>query len=650
MRSIVQVNRRVPSIATEKSLKCLRSPKYQESKLPRIGVRFILRHANLCDEEPDAQPEQGQLRQPQVVSERPRQRGISLALAVVTGLWSSVMGGRLAVFASLLMLLWPATGWAAPLPKPTYTSKTRFRIPFKIDEAALKRMDAREIQLHVSQNQGQTWELAQVLLPDGGKFEYVCSAEGEYWFAVKTLDGRRQLHPPRGTYETGLIVVVDTTNPTLDVALQQVAAGKVQLRWRATDTNLDINSLRIEYLTMASDDWVLLDLAPRARGETAWLVEKSGVVSVRGNISDLAGNSANARTQTDVDAANHPATKSRPIPQGKIATSPPDQETAEAATGSGNTVSSVPFPSPKRRETDSFDDDFVPPSPTLADTGDANPQTTQPIKLNSNRPRAPLPVSAPSKQLQTTPTLTGSGNESMGPQKLVSQHTRKAIPKTDSNHPAHRHRYVNSRRFQLGYKLEDIGPTGIGAVELFITEDDGRTWWKYGDDPDQKSPFEVEVPEDKEYGFAIRVRSGAGLSMDPPVPGEHPAIIVSIDRTAPRVELLPPRQGQGGLANRLLLRWEITEDHPAEKPVSIYYATQRGGPWEQISGWKEDTNGEFAWTVGNGVPAQFYLRVVARDAAGNVAKAETPQPIAMDASHPTAQFLDVDASEVSGPQ
>ena len=613
-------------------------------------MRFILRPANLCDEQLDARRKHGQLREPQVVSERPRLSGLSVALAVVSGLRSSVMDGRLAVFACLLMLLWPTTGWAAPLPKPTYTSKTRFRIPFKIDEAALKRMDAREIQLHVSQNQGQTWELAQVLPPDGGKFEYECSAEGEYWFAVKTLDGRRQLHPPRGTYETGLIVVVDTTNPTLDVALQQVAAGKVQLRWRATDTNLDINSLRIEYLTMASDDWVLLDLAPRARGETAWLVEKSGVVSVRGSISDLAGNAASARTQTDVDAANHPATKSRPIPQGKIATSTPDHETEDAAAGSGSTVSAVPFPGSRHQETDSVDDDFIPPSPRLADAGDTNPQTTQPLKLNSNRPRAPLPVSAPSKQFQTTPALAGSGNESMGPQKLVSQHTRKATPRSDSNHPNHRHRYVNSRRFQLGYKLEDIGPTGIGAVELFITEDDGRTWWKYGDDPDQKSPFEVEVPEDKEYGFAIRVRSGAGLSMDPPVPGEPPAIIVDIDRTAPRIQLLPTRQGQGGLANRLLLKWEITEEHPAEKPISIYYASKRSGPWEQISGWKEDANGEFEWTVGNGVPAQFYLRIIARDAAGNVAKAETLQPIAMDSSHPTAQFLDVDASEVSGPQ
>ena len=32
------------------------------------------------------------------------------------------------------------------------------------------------------------------------------------------------------------------------------------------------------------------------------------------------------------------------------------------------------------------------------------------------------------------------------------------------------HRVVNSRRFQVGYTVDDVGPSGIGAVELFITQ------------------------------------------------------------------------------------------------------------------------------------------------------------------------------------
>ena len=109
------------------------------------------------------------------------------------------MDGRLTAILALTGL-WLAHGeaLAAPLPKPIATNKTRFRIPFKFDAAALQRMNARELQLHVSSDRGLTWELAQTLTPDGGKFEYQAPNDGEFWFAVKTLDGRNQLHPPTG--------------------------------------------------------------------------------------------------------------------------------------------------------------------------------------------------------------------------------------------------------------------------------------------------------------------------------------------------------------------------------------------------------------------------------------------------------------------
>ncbi|WP_373652809.1 hypothetical protein [Schlesneria sp. DSM 10557] len=560
------------------------------------------------------------------------------------------MDGRLAVLGFLVTLMWPATGWSDPLPKPTHTSKTRFRIPFKIDSATLNKIDAREIQLHVSPNQGQTWELAQVLPPSGGKFEHTCSAEGEYWFAVKTVDGQNQLHPPRGTYETGLIVVVDTTNPVLELSLQQIAAGKVQLRWRASDTHLDINSLRIEYLTQESSDWVPLDLAPRARGETAWVVGKTGVVSVRGSIADFAGNVANARTQTDVDAANHPATKARPVPQGKIATSPPNNELAKTLSDEEDLVLASPPSAPVEQEVASNHDDLIPPSPTSAEPPQGYGFSRPRMKAVSARPREPLPRSAPSNQGPFTPAKLGATNATATTPMFVSRTTTTDPSEKRAEPTSQIHRHVNSRRFQLGYKLEDVGPSGIDAIELFITDDNGKTWWNYGEDPDLQSPFDVEVPEDREYGFAIRARSKAGLAIEPPAPDEPPTIVVGIDRTPPRVELLPAQQGHADKANQLLLKWQIVEEHPAEKPVSIYYAANRTGPWELISGWRENNNGEFTWTVGQAVPAQFYLRLLVRDAAGNVAKAETQQPIAMDPVHPTAKLLDIVGPEVSPPQ
>jgi hypothetical protein len=127
-------------------------------------------------------------------------------------------------------------------------------------------------------------------------------------------------------------------------------------------------------------------------------------------------------------------------------------------------------------------------------------------------------------------------------------------------------------------------------------------------------------------------------------------MLVTVDQTAPTVELLPIEQGQGPNFNKLRIRWRVTESYPAEKSISLYYAASREGTWIPIRGWQEDANGEMAWTVTAGVPNQFLIRLMVRDAAGNVGKAETTHPILIDQSRPTAQILDIEIPEASVPR
>jgi hypothetical protein len=209
-----------------------------------------------------------------------------------------------------------------------------------------------------------------------------------------------------------------------------------------------------------------------------------------------------------------------------------------------------------------------------------------------------------------------------------------------------RFRAVKSHRFEVNYRIDDVGPSGVSAVELFITQNNGQKWWKYGDDADKQSPFVVEVPEDGVYGFAIRVRSGAGLADDPPQPGEEPSVVIVVDRTPPTVQLHPIQQGAGGQMNKLTISWRIADDNPSDKPISLAYSANPNGPWEPICGWQPDT-GSYAWTVGQGVPTRLYVRLVARDAAGNHSFVDTPQPLLVDLSKPTARIVDV---ESNGPQ
>ena len=591
-----------------------------------------------------------------------------LAIVLVKDERSSVMDGRFRNRTIIIVIVALIAGGlsqvplvrGASLPKPTYTNKARFRIPFRFDTTALQRMNAREIQLHVSQNHGETWDLSQTLTPDGGKFDFQSPGEGEFWFSVKTLDGRNQLHPPRGSYETGLIVVVDSTSPTLDISAKQGAPGQVQLNWKATDANLDLTSLRFEYQAQNSTDWEILSIIPKATGEHSWSVFHSGIVAVRGTVSDLAGNVGNSSAQVNLVAAGGQIEKPRPAKRVPIAM--PDEP--PVSSDNDSRISQAPV----EAEPEENDDNRMPiitprgaipryaPSQRLVSNKRPVPVDEQPTQtLTSQQPDSDIAIETPTlKSAPVSPSLPEVTERQPLPERQPVMTAPQGHALQTSQQPRRstngRQRVVRTRRFQIGYELNDIGPSGVGGVELFITEDNGRVWWKYGDDPDQKSPFDVEVREDGTYGFAIRARSGAGLSTDAPVPGEPPAIVVAVDQTEPIVELLPVQQGQGVNVNRLLIRWKVTEEHPSDRPISLYYAATLNGPWEPISGWREDPNGSFEWTAGPGVPSQFYIRVMARDSAGNVGKSETRTPVVVDLQRPSARIVDVDVAPGGGPQ
>lgn len=206
---------------------------------------------------------------------------------------------------------------------------------------------------------------------------------------------------------------------------------------------------------------------------------------------------------------------------------------------------------------------------------------------------------------------------------------------------AGRIRVVGTRRFQIGYRVQDVGPSGISAVEIYRTTDQGATWQKASEDLDRQSPADIEVPQEGTYGFTLLVKSGVGLAADPPLAGDTPGIVVVVDETAPAIELLPVEQGRGPSSNKLLIQWRTRETFPAEKPVSLYFAAEKLGPWQPIAAGLDDAGG-YIWTLPAGMTARFYVRIETRDAAGNVGRAESLDPVLFDPSKPTAKIIDVE--------
>lgn len=518
---------------------------------------------------------------------------------------------------------------AAPIPTaPVYTNKPRFRIPFRYDPAEMKGLGAKEVRLFVSNDRGGLWQQVQSVAPETGKFNFQAPSDGEYWFIVRTLDSKDRLHPdgPIEKMEPGLKVVVDSIGPRLELDLRQTTPGRVQLIWSATDAYLDPTQLRLEYQQPGVDSWQIVSVVPKATGQTEWSIPQGGVVAVRGTISDMARNMAQNETQARIaaggDVVPRPAVPDlrQPIAandERQMAANAPGQFNANAIPASSATPATPVATSPETVVATEEKTQFQPIRPG-------------PKAINAAGPAAARNLFA---SQQTEPDIVP------GPEAAAAPIIR--------NNVTARQRLVNTRQFQIGYKLQDVGPSGVSGVELFITQDDGASWFKYGDDPDNQSPAQVEVPKEGVYGFALGVKSGVGISSDPPQPGEKPSIVVVVDQTAPKIELLPLEQGRGRSVNKILIQWKYTDDFPADKPVAISFSANGQGPWQSITGWQENT-GNYVWTVGPGVPSKFFIRIEARDAAGNVRSAETAQPVLIDLSRPTARIIDIESA--SGPQ
>lgn len=512
----------------------------------------------------------------------------------------------------------------AELPHAIVTNQPSFRIPYRFDAEEMRRLRAKEIRLFLSRNAGLDWQHVQTVAPEAGRFDFRATTDGEYWFAVRTVDSANQLHPDANVVEPGLVVVIDRTAPDLQLLLQSPEPGRVQLSWSASDANLDLEKLNLEF-SEGGAAWQAVKVNRQAAGQTSWSVPQGGQVAVRGSIADRAGNVGSAQTSVVVQ------------PRG---VGEPLRQRPDAADYNQPIAGSRPPANPS----EVFNNYPFGPSTDARGSSATPVEPFSSFLAPSGRAVAPAQTQFPQEasianSFSTPATMTSAA------QNQSRFNTTQWASQTGRVGSGSRVRAVKSRRFEINYRIEDVGPSGVSAVEFYITQNHGQKWWKYGEDADKQSPFVVEVPEDGVYGFAIRVRSGVGLMDAPPQPGEEPSIVIVVDHTPPVVQLLPIQQGAGGQLNRLTISWQVRDDNPSDKPISLAYSANPNGPWEPICGWQPDT-GSYVWTIGQSVPSRLYIRLVARDAAGNHSFVDTPQPLMVDLSKPTARILDVEANSV----
>jgi hypothetical protein len=203
--------------------------------------------------------------------------------------------------------------------------------------------------------------------------------------------------------------------------------------------------------------------------------------------------------------------------------------------------------------------------------------------------------------------------------------------------------FLNTTRASLDYRIDQVGPSGVGKVEVWISADQGAAWKRLGEDADRRSPAEFDLPGDGLYGVRVVVANGNGFGGKPPVAGEQPQLWIDVDTMAPIAQLKEVEPIANG--GTLDIRWTVTDKNLGPEPINLYYATRREGPWQPVArGLKND--GLFRWAFPRDAGSQFFVRLEVSDQAGNLARCEAVNAVVLDMTEPRSSVVGVTGVQV----
>lgn len=575
-----------------------------------------------------------------------------LALSTALAALGGFSPGRSAAF--------EADNEPAPRVQPIYHKDRSFGIPFKIDEQSRRQL--KEVQLWVSEDSGFNWRAASKTTPEQGKFIFRARRDGEYWFATRALSVDGRYSPPEDQpIRPTMIVIIDSTEPSLVLEPDGRRGGVLRARWEVKDENLDLNSLALEYQVAGAREWRKVPLSrPALLGSQSWDANTVDGVRVRASVADKAGNVAEkdiyfpegaGATAPDLASVDQGDPFAPPIQRfGRRDDSPIAENPSFPPVEDDFTT--APRPGARRpiaRQTGAGAAAMVgsnpgafPPGPDWdRGAGGGRPAFSAPAPSTTPGP-GPTGSAAPAPRFPDPFPDPGGGGGAAG----SAFGAPGSGPSGQADPGESGSMLVNSPRFKLQYEVEDAGPGGPATVELWMTRDGGRTWIRRGEDPDRVSPFDVDLGGEGTFGITLVARSASGLGDRPPAPGDPPQTWVEVDSTPPTVQLYPPQVGSGVHTGKVAISWRADDLHLADRSVSLSWRPDNpGSAWQPIPGGQSlENTDQFIWVVPPDLPPKFHVRVEAVDTAGNRGAAETPaaSPVIVDRSRPRSRILGLD--------
>jgi hypothetical protein len=533
-----------------------------------------------------------------------------------------------------------------------------------------RRAEIREFLLFASQDQGATWGQVSKINANQDEFQFTMPVDGAYWLrvALNNRDGRQEpanlsAEPPNWK------LTIDTLKPLVRLTSAARSGNEISVGWEIREDHPDWSTFRLEYLTAPNGVATPIAAAPGLTGQAKFNPTTNGVVIVRLTLRDKATNETVVTTEV-ANREGFAADGTPPLPQvvngPASAVKPPDFSAAQAPPplppalpptnisplyesrieigGAPLEMTSVTIPgnpAAKSYPPAETKKTLPPPAPLMPVGGKSwSPHVT----ANYQTPTAPLP------ERREQPIASTAF-----PAPLEQVQYQAPVPPPINRKPLPPLQYVNSPEVVLEYELSKVGPSGVGSVDIYLTQDDGQNWDHVATDPMVIGKTTggahkgiVELPGDGVYGFSLVVKSQAQIKQElaapekkhkGPRPGDVPEIRVEVDTGMPTAELFPPRRDPAK-SNSLLLVWNATDKNLGTNPVTLEWAERKEGPWLPIAT-NIPNSSKHSWQLPDRLPVQVYMRIRVKDLAGNEGVAVTPDPQLVDLSEPEGRLINV---------
>jgi hypothetical protein len=545
-------------------------------------------------------------------------------------------------------------------------NKTTIHLPIEIDER--HRSQLKHVQLYVKDGPTVPWKMHTTVPPTQASFTYKAPGEGEFWFNIVSVDLAGRMTPADVSKEApALVVVLDTTAPQVEVQVLHSAPEGLHVRCESRDSHLDAFKSRFFYQT-GDQVWRTLDALPGKADTFCIPTQAAWNGNIRVHAVDLAGNATTREMNLSAAAATAPANAA---PSPVVTTVPtPERKTVLVPLP---TVEKLPKGPAAPAQSSDAADLVLPPVPSdvkppLTSAASKVPvaEPVSPDVLVTALPPAPASTAIePGPMLPLPPVVTqatpdkapsaGVVSKKPAPQLFdptVAAASAPLAPSTDvkpvnlaaRDLAAAQRQHLSTTRLFLDYRLESLGASGVGRVEVWCTRDLGQSWQKLCEDADRQSPVDVNLPGEGIFGLSLVVSNGRGFGALPPNPGDTPDYWVEVDTTKPIADLIQVRHGTGDDSGALQIVWSVREKNLGPDAIELQFGPSREGPWQPVAkGLKSE--GVYRWVPPTEVGSQTYLRLTARDLAGNVATAETVQPVLLDdLSRPRARVVGLSTS------